>query len=116
MFADNVDDVVIWNLSQLPGLLPECAAFLKAEGARRIQHKKALLFLQDPYSSNVWQREVMHHKDLSRMILTLAFEHTPFRFALEAVEPVALPVEEAESDEESELDEEAESDETPGGD
>ena len=78
MFAEDVDDVVIWNLSQLPNLLPERAAFLHAEGVRRVQLKQALLLLQDQYSSNVWQRELMRHSELSRVILTRAFEDTPF--------------------------------------
>jgi hypothetical protein len=73
------DEVSLWNCSQLPDILPEHVALINAEGEGRVQHKQTLLLLQDQNSDNTaWQRAVMSHPNISHLILTLAFEHTPF--------------------------------------
>jgi hypothetical protein len=73
------DEESLWNCLQLPDIIPEHVALIHAEGEGRIQHKQALLLLQDQKSDNAaWQRAVMGDPNLSRMILTLAFEHRPF--------------------------------------
>jgi len=73
------DEVSLWDCSQLPGILPEHVALINAEGEGRLHQKQALLLLQDRTSDDAaWQRAVMGDPNLSRMILTLAFEHSPF--------------------------------------
>jgi hypothetical protein len=83
-FAAGLDDWegrMLLRLSQRTDFLPEHIALLNVEGerfARIRQHMQALLLLQQTGPGNAAAREVMDIDNLSRMILTQAFEDAPF--------------------------------------